>query len=455
MSFNEDYKKVVSGIFTRFPSVQNSGFGKNSYKPGLDSMRRFDEMLGSPSGRLRTIHVAGTNGKGSVCNMIASILSESGLKTGLYTSPHILDFRERMRIDDGPISKARLVPEQFVYDFLTRWDKTFEDLHLSFFEITTAMAFEWFAEEKVDVAVIEVGLGGRLDSTNIIAPDLSIVTSIGLDHCALLGDTRAKIAAEKAGIFKRGVPVVLGQSDDETKPVFDSVYEKVNKGEAPKPLKVYAEENEVSPLYSIVLANMDLRGEYQEKNLKTALAAVSVLKSLPFYSSVTDNSVEEGLEHTSDRMGFRARWELLSHNPDIICDIGHNAAALKFNFAQLKEYLDKRIYDSLIIIYGVMADKNLDDILPLMPLEAVYILTTPSTPRAMDSMTISGKFRLYCERNSLSTPALYVTESLLEAVQTAKKLIASKKRLGLRPLLYIGGSTFVVADALLCLKKSK
>ena len=213
------YQDKVESIFTRFPSVQNVPF-KDAYKPGLENMLRFEEILGDPHKKLRTIHVAGTNGKGSVANMIASALSACGLRTGLYTSPHLVDFRERMRIA-GP-GAVELVPEEYVYDFLCRYEADMDALSLSFFEITTGMAFKWFADKEVDVAVIEVGLGGRLDSTNVITPDLSVVTSIALDHCALLGDTLEAIAGEKAGIFKKGVPALVGEYVPRTRPVFEA-----------------------------------------------------------------------------------------------------------------------------------------------------------------------------------------------------------------------------------------
>ena len=222
MTFEEQYSAEINALFQRFPSVQTASFGE-AYKPGLDRMRTFDDRLGNPHRSYRTIHVAGTNGKGSVANLLASALSACGLKVGLYTSPHILDFRERMRVAEpstGQGNATHLVSKEFVLDFILRWKADFEALDLSFFEITTAMAFRWFETEKVDVAVVEVGLGGRLDSTNIITPDLSIVTSIGLDHCDLLGHTLEAVAAEKAGIFKSSVPALVGEVLPETLPVF-------------------------------------------------------------------------------------------------------------------------------------------------------------------------------------------------------------------------------------------
>ena len=315
------YQDKVESIFTRFPSVQNVPF-KDAYKPGLENMLRFEEILGDPQKKLRTIHVAGTNGKGSVANMIASALSACGLRTGLYTSPHLVDFRERMRIA-GP-DAVELVPEEYVYDFLCRYEADMDALSLSFFEITTGMAFKWFADKEVDVAVIEVGLGGRLDSTNVITPDLSVVTSIALDHCALLGDTLEAIAGEKAGIFKKGVPALVGEYVPRTRPVFEA-----KAAEVGCPL-TFAEDVEPT-LWSRrdeILRNMDLRGKYQWKNLRTALAAIDILRNMPGYSGLADSqAVVTAIVRTASRMGFHGRWERLSLQPFIIADIGHNPSA--------------------------------------------------------------------------------------------------------------------------------
>ena len=317
----DDYDSLVESIFRRFPSVQTSTFG-DAYKPGLEHIEAFCALLGEPQKSFRTIHVAGTNGKGSVANMLASVLSASGFKTGLYTSPHILDFRERMRMA-GPDSVSSLIPEEYVYDFLTKWSDTFDRLELSFFEITTGLAFKWFADKEVDVAVIEVGLGGRLDSTNVITPDLSVVTSIALDHCALLGDTLEAIAGEKAGIFKKGVPALVGEYVPRTRPVFEA-----KAAEVGCPL-TFAED--VEPTLwgrrDEILRNMDLRGKYQWKNLRTALAAIDILRNMPGYSGLADSqAVVTAIVRTASRMGFHGRWERLSLQPFIIADIGHNPA---------------------------------------------------------------------------------------------------------------------------------
>ncbi|MGN1232986.1 MAG: bifunctional folylpolyglutamate synthase/dihydrofolate synthase, partial [Candidatus Cryptobacteroides sp.] len=379
----EKYNELIQSIFQRFPSVQNVSFGE-AYKPGLERMEEFRELLGDPDRRYRTIHIAGTNGKGSTASMLASALAACGLKVGVYTSPHILDFRERMRIVDGRNSSAdgpSLVSEEYVYDFLTRYNDDLDRLQLSFFEITTGLAFKWFADMEVDWAVIETGLGGRLDSTNVITPELSVITSIGLDHCDLLGNTLPEIAAEKAGIIKKGVPVVVGgRPDEEVAAVFlkkaGEMHSRIVFADVALPAlwKDYI---------GFILDGMDLRGGYQEMNLRTVLASLDVLASV--FPGCSAGEIADAIIHTAGRTGFHGRWERISTCPDVICDIGHNAAALVNNFSQLNGYLDNETYSSLIIVYGVMADKNLDDILPLFPERATWIFTTPHTRRAMQA----------------------------------------------------------------------
>lgn len=422
---NALYEKEIAELFGRFPSVQNVPFSK-AYKPGLERMREFDELLGHPCGKFKSIHVAGTNGKGSVSNMLASALTASGYKTGLYTSPHILDFRERMRIGRG------LIPKEYVLDFILRWRETFERLSLSFFEITTGLAFRWFADSGVDVAVIEVGLGGRLDSTNIITPELSIVTCIGLDHCDLLGHTLAEIAREKAGIFKASVPALVGQADGNTRPVF---MESSRGGRL-----VFAEDCE-PPLWERseeLLAGMDLQGCYQKYNLRTALAAINMLKD-SFIRLQNENTILDALAHTASIMDFHGRWEKLSDRPRVLCDIGHNAHALRNNFAQLEALMAGGCYSSLTIIYAVMADKDLDSIIPLMPLGARYVFVTPRTSRALPAEKILERVAAYRKDNA---EGLRACDSVAQAV----KMVLSEAEP--TDLIYIGGSTFAVAEAL-------
>ena len=445
----EEYQKCLEDIFHRFPSVQQAGFG-NAYKPGLAHMEQFADLLGRPERNFRTIHVAGTNGKGSVSSMLASMLSAAGLRTGLYTSPHLLDFRERLKVLPGaglsPATHAtlgtlspELVSEAYVYEFITRWRETFEKLDLSFFEITTGMAFRWFADEKVDVAVIEVGLGGRLDSTNIIRPDLSVITSIGLDHCQLLGHTRAAVAGEKAGIIKPGIPALGGEDDAETAAVFEAkaAAEQAPLAFAPR------EEPALWNQRRELLAEMDLRGDYQSDNLRTALVARDLLLRDPFYAGLADEAaVTDALLHTAQRAGLRARWEKLSSRPDVLCDIAHNAPALKRNFAQLESLLRSGTYARLLIVYAVMADKDLEAIFPYFPREASWFFATPTTPRALPARQILERYRAYCQSAGIPAGEACAVDSVPEAVR--KALAAADPE----TLLYIGGSTFAVADAL-------
>lgn len=408
----DKYNSEVEALFRRFPSVQNVPFG-DAYKPGLERMEQFCTLLGHPERRFESIHVAGTNGKGSVSSLLASSLMAKGYRTGLYTSPHLLDFRERMKVD------GKIPSKEWVYDFLQKWKPDFERLSLSFFEITTGMAFEFFASCGCDIAVVEVGLGGRLDSTNVIMPRLSIVTSIGLDHTAYLGDTLEAIAGEKAGIFKEGVPALVGEKNPVTEPVFRSV--------AKGPL--YFAEDCNPPGWEdkdLILSRMDLRGEYQEANLRTVLTALWVLGLEPDCSA---------LENAASRTGLHGRWEMLGEHPRIICDIGHNAHALSRNFAQLENEAAGRIP---IIVYAVMADKDLDSIMPLMPRRAKYLFVTPSTPRALPSEDILNAVAAF--RGS--------SEGLEAYPDTASGVERALSLAGKDDLIYIGGSTFAVADAL-------
>lgn len=417
------YQALVQDIFRRFPSVQKDGFSAGAYKPGLERMQAFEEALGYPSRQFRSIHIAGTNGKGSVANMLASALASCGLKTGLFTSPHLLDFRERMRTAEGLVSK------EYVFDFLTRWMPWITEHELSFFEITTGLAFKWFADSGVDVAVIETGLGGRLDSTNILErPALTVVTTIGFDHMALLGDTLPKIAGEKAGIFKADVPALVGEWQADTAPVFQAAAAGVGAASL-----TFADQVQPSfwSHHHEILAAMDLQADIQQKNLRTVLAAVDILR--PVLPALADDALLDGIIHTARNMGFHGRWERLQERPCVIADIGHNAHALRHNFAQL----ETRATHGLIIVYGIMADKDLDAILPLMPRGATYIFTTPDTPRALPAEEILRRFQAY----GAEAPAVAIP-SVPAAVRRALELAMPDT------IIYIGGSTFVVADAL-------
>ena len=432
------YKEKLDWIFHRFPSVQKSGFAKDAYKPGLEHIQAFSALLGHPEGRLRTVHVGGTNGKGSVANMIAAALSALGFRVGLYTSPHILDFRERIRIVDG---NSTLISEEEVMEFLEKYENDFTELDLSFFEITTGMAFKWFADQEVDYAVIEVGLGGRLDSTNIITPLISVITSIGLDHCDLLGDTREKIAAEKAGIFKPGVPALVSARDGETAPVFEKIAAEVG-----APLH-FADEMDArgEAWREETLAAMDLQGDCQRENLRTVCAALEILR--PEALPRDWNAMRSAIERTAAIADFHGRWEVLSRDPLTICDIAHNPPALKVNFGKLERMLGAGECDALIIVYGVMADKDLGSIMPLMPQRAEYILVEPRSTR---SMKVDELYRRMVavvepvETTSRITAAGDVKTGVNLALERAAKLAAQ----GRKPLVYIGGSTFVVSEAI-------
>ena len=407
MNYTEDtYNALLEELFARHPSVQTAGFSAGAYKPGLDAMRRFDAALGHPAEQIRTVHVAGTNGKGSVCSMLAAALAATGLRVGLYTSPHLVDFRERIKLV-GPDGWS-MIPKEDVFRFLTE-----QDLEgLSFFEVTTGLAFRWFADRQVDIAVIEVGLGGRLDSTNILVPELSVVTSIGLDHCALLGDTRAAIAGEKAGIFKPGVPALCGRRDPETEPVFAA-----RAAEAPCPL-FFAED------FDTATFDLDLPGPCQPENLRTALAALELL------GIDADTAVCEAIAHTATRTGLRGRWERVQAEPEVICDIGHNPPALEINF--------RRLRDSgrpLLIVYGIMADKDLDAIRPLMPEHARYFLVAPRGERALPAERLAARMQgLDC------VVCASVKDGVDQALDAARHIPGC--------ILYIGGSNFVVAEAI-------
>ena len=441
------YNTLLEEIFKRFPSVQTSSFD-GAYKPGLERMEAFCEALDHPERKWRSVHVAGTNGKGTVASMLASVLSACGYKTGLYTSPHLVDFRERARI----VGQG-LIPKEYVKEFLLKWKPWFIEHDLSFFEITTGLAFSWFADSGVDIAVIETGLGGRLDSTNVIVPELSVVTSIGLDHCRYLGGTKAEIAAEKAGIFKAGVPALAGESDPEASPVFDA------KAAGLCPL-TYADAAEPSLWFrhAEILGEADLQGPCIESNLRTALTAVDILKPKPGFESLSDNdTVTDALKKTASSTVFHGRWETLCEHPLVIADIGHNPAALSHNFARLQSMIDDGTCSAIVIVYGVMEDKDLDSILPLMPKDATYVFAAPSTPRALPAEKILSRWKASRAAARLDSSRAYTAESVRDAVQMALSLSRNLSESLSRSAsaspdapvcVFIGGSTFVVGEAI-------
>ncbi len=551
MTDGTGYEAVLQSLYERHRSVRDAGFSGDAYKPGLDAMLSYAEYLGHPERKFRSIHVAGTNGKGSVCSMLAAALAARGLRVGLYTSPHLVDFRERIKIIEqlpaeggrpeelplrsippkqawappvhmatgghgspdvpplpaaghktgenmsgagGVLPGCREIPENAVCDFLRLYDRD----GLTFFEVTTGMAFWWFAEEKVDVAVIETGLGGRLDSTNIITPEISVITSIGLDHCDLLGSTRAEIAAEKAGIFKPGVPALVWGRDQETQPVFERVA-----AEVVAPL-YFAED---FPLPEAARdMQLDLIGPCQDLNLRTVLATLAIMEErdsqLTDIQPHTQNRLPRRGQSVSDKLlgdsdlrntlpdelaaigaaaritGFRGRWETLLTDPLTICDIGHNPPALAATFSRLAhlrilppssrktlppEQSDRGVSRKaaqgepspcplgvqgdnsfaasavdrkpLLVVYGAMKDKDVDAIATLFPTDAEYYLVQPDTPRSMPLEELALKLK-------------YLNPIAAGSVRHGVELALERARRLPGAIVYIGGSTFVVSEAI-------
>ena len=454
----EAYESMIGELFCRFPSFQKVGAG--AYKPGIGNMEFADQLMGHPHRKYNIIHVAGTNGKGSVSNMLASVLSASGLKAGLYTSPHILDFRERMRVvKDG---SYELVSKEYVWGFVRQWKETFDHLDMSFFEITTLMALNWFADQEVDVVVLETGLGGRLDSTNIVTPVLSVITNIGLDHCDMLGGTLPEIAFEKAGIIKPKVPVVIGESHPETDQVFErkvlytNLPEAVFMGNRSMIMSLLTFADKVEPTmwdeHEDLLAEMDLKGEYQRKNLRTVMAALDVYRGIAPQDLPEWACIRKAIADTAARTGFGGRWQKISDEPMTICDIGHNEHGLRYNFAQLERMKAEGECTELIVVYGSVADKDVDSVIHLMPEDAVYVFTQAQGKRALAAESICDRYVAFCKENGRSPKNVYCSGTVVEAVSLAYRLAATVKEAGGRPLVYVGGSTYVVSEAVAMLK---
>ena len=418
-----NYKQQLEWLFTQFPSYQK--VGKRAYKPGIETMTRFDTVLGMPHHCFRTIHVAGTNGKGSVSHMLASALAANNLKVGLYTSPHLIDFRERIKIIEK--NSYKMISKEAVSDFMVKWKHFFEEEKPSFFEITTAMAFDYFREKKVDIAVIETGLGGRLDSTNVITPILSVITNIGLEHCEHLGYTLEEIAFEKGGIIKPGVPVVIGEALPETKPVFEKIA-------ADRGSRIVFAEDLKEPLHGITYHDLDLLGDYQQKNLNTLFAVLNILRE--GLLRLDSNQLIDGICHAAANTALHGRWETLSNEPGkarIICDTGHNAHGIRW----VREQIDKIScdYDHIFMIFGVVADKDIDAIAHYLPHDVHYIFTNADSPRALPAAKLAGILSDYGITGHVSTS---VQEALDMAGQQAEA----------SDLIFIGGSNFVVAEVL-------
>lgn len=407
-----DYQDTLTYLYNSTPMFQQ--VGGSAYKEGLENTLALDEHFGHPHRKFRTIHVAGTNGKGSCSHTIAAILQEAGYSVGLYTSPHLVDFRERVRVNGQPI------PEEYVIRFVEEERCFFEPLHPSFFELTTAMAFRYFADVEIDVAVIEVGLGGRLDCTNIIHPDLCIITNISLDHTQFLGNTLPQIAREKAGIIKSGIPVVIGETTPETKSVFQK-----RAGEVNAPI-YFAEENGREDYPGI---EYELQGFYQKKNSRTILTALPLLKEAGYRQD--EQSVRRGFAHVTELTGLMGRWQKLQNHPTLICDTGHNVGGITYIVEQLKQ----QAFHNLHIIIGMVNDKDIQGVLALLPEDAIYYFTQASVKRALPANDLqklaeSARLKGNCYPDVPSAVRAAQEKSLPE------------------DFIFVGGSSFIVADLL-------
>jgi dihydrofolate synthase/folylpolyglutamate synthase len=398
------YEETLDWMFAQLPMYQREG--KAAFKKDLTNTIAFSKILNFPENKFKSIHVAGTNGKGSTSHMLASILQEAGYKVGLYTSPHLKNFTERIR------SNGVEIPKQKVAAFITKNKDFLEAQKLSFFEMTVGLAFDYFASEKVDIAIVEVGLGGRLDSTNIITPELSVITNIGLDHTQFLGETLPEIAFEKAGIIKHKVPVIIGEEQAAVKQVF------LKKAEA-----------ENAPIYfasdTVKTFKTDLLGNYQQRNLKTAVGAIKLLKGF----QVSEQNIEKGLLNVVKNTNLKGRWQVLQEHPKVICDTAHNTEGLEVVLQQLK----KETFKKLHIVLGFVSDKKLEDVLPLFPNNASYYFCKPDIPRGLSAAVLQEKAIPF---DVIGEKYTSVKEALNSALLNANQ----------QDVIYVGGSTFVVAE---------
>ena len=405
-----NYKETLDWMFNKLPMYQTQG--ATAYRKDITNTVLLAKHLGNPELHLKCIHVAGTNGKGSTSHLLASVLQEAGYKVGLYTSPHLKDYRERIAINGKPIS------EEYVTAFINKNKAFFEANELSFFEMSVGLAFEYFVKEKTDINIIEVGMGGRLDSTNIITPLVSVITNIGLDHTQFLGDTLQAIAFEKAGIIKPNVPVVIGEYIAETKPVFLAKADE-------KKAEIYFASDLISETYPSVLL-----GDYQIQNKKTVLQTIKVLQNKKTFT-ITEDTIKNGFLNVITNTNLQGRWQQLGKNPKIICDTAHNAHGLRIVLNQLKN----ESYDKLHIVLGVVNDKNLDDILPLFPKNAKYYFCKPNISRGLETAILKEKAAEWNLKGQ-------TYPSVSNAYQSAKENASTND------FIYIGGSNFVVAEIL-------
>ncbi len=400
------YQETLDWMFSQLPMYQKQG--KTAFKKDLTNSIALSKELDSPEKKVKTIHVGGTNGKGSTSHLIASVLQEAGYKVGLYTSPHLKNFTERIRINGQEIKQESVV------DFISENKQFLEAQKLSFFEMTVGMAFDYFAKQKVDIAVIEVGLGGRLDSTNIITPEVSVITNIGLDHTQFLGETLPEIAYEKAGIIKENTPVVIGERQKKVEKVF------IDKANECNTKIVFASDQDYS-------YKTDLLGDYQSKNVKTAVKAISQLKDFV----ISEQNIKNGLLQVVKNTNLKGRWQILQQHPKVICDTAHNKEGLIYTLEQLK----KEQYKNLHIVLGVVSDKDLAAILPMFPQNARYYFCKPNIIRGLSEKKLKGTAEVFNLIGELFS-------SVNEAFESAKTQANSED------CIYIGGSTFVVAEIL-------
>ena len=428
-----NYQETLNYLYNSTPVFEH--VGAVAYKEGLQNTLALDKHFNHPHTNFKTIHIAGTNGKGSCSHSLASILQEAGYKVGLYTSPHLVDFRERIRVNGQCISKERVV--KFVEDER----KFFEPLHPSFFELTTALAFKYFDEQKVDIAIIEVGLGGRLDCTNIISPRLSIITNISFDHTQFLGDTLAKIAAEKAGIIKKGVPVIIGEANEETSPVFQSKANEVNSD------IVFAEDNAIvtssSPMADggrrYYLSNNstlvgELSGDYQERNMNTILCACNILKQMNIIKN--DDVIAKGLTNICKNTGLLGRWQTIQNNPTVVCDTGHNVGGWNYLAPQIK----RQQCNQLRIVFGMVDDKDINSVMYLLPKNAIYYWTQAESKRAIKAERVAEIAIKHDLRGEIFDN---VEVAYTKALQDSNK----------DDFVFVGGSSYIVADLLTFLSR--
>ncbi|MBL1231981.1 MAG: bifunctional folylpolyglutamate synthase/dihydrofolate synthase [Flavobacteriales bacterium] len=402
-----NYPEILDYLFGQLPMYQR--IGNAAYKANLDNTYRLSEILNHPEKQFKSVHIAGTNGKGSASHMLASVLQEAGYKVGLYTSPHLKDFRERIKINGAMIS------ENEVIDFVKEYKNEFEKIQLSFFEWTVGLAFHYFANQKVDIAIIETGLGGRLDSTNIVIPEVAVITNISMDHTQFLGHTLAKIAAEKAGIIKPTIPVIIGETQSEIKHVFIEKAKQLN-----APIQ-FADE------YPTQEYESDLKGAYQQKNKKTVVTTIQTLQQLGW--DITENHIINGLQNVVNNTGLMGRWQVLNKQPLTVCDTGHNEAGIKLILAQLAE----QDYEKLHFVLGVVNDKDITNILQLLPKHAIYYFCQANIPRALEVYILAEK-----------ATAVGLSGTTFPSVEAAYQ--AAQKNATTQDMIFIGGSTFVVAE---------